>query len=1517
MPLVSLLVAILGFAGNSLAQKKYIRFQHLSEQDGLSNYYVNDIETDQHGFLWIATTDGLNRYDGYTFRKWYAQSENPDALASSEISSLLVDHKQRLWVGTNYGLHVYNEESDRFLRLPHGDTGTPSAKITTLFQDAQQRIWVGTLSGICRIEEEGDSFSYTRWEEEDRIDLKNDQIGDICGGKDGRYWIGTMNGLYVYHESTDQFVFIPTTLKPAVGTMFGRLSSLLEDGEGGLWVGTGYGLRHVDMHTHKVTTYSPSKAQEHGLYGKGISDLAYDKAGRLWISTTYGGLYLYAGEGRFQGYQKNIGDQHSLASNQLVTLHLDPNGIMWLGAMTPGISYFNPNHLDKHLYRHEPQESQSLPLSVIWALWAPNDKEVWIGGDPGLVRWNRELGTFEHFVPRPDGLDDIANNRIRSILSDGKGLYLGMRRDLAYFDIETRQFRMIQQTSMTRPLKSVRSMTIDQDGILWACAYRSGFYRYDPQEDRAEIFSYRNDEHLFSSQVRCVINDAQNNLWVGTLEGLVRIDPTREKIDIFLEEDKIPANSQRNEIMSILKGPRESMWLGTHGGGLIYFDHEMGEMRYYTMEDGLPSNLIYGVLYDEDGHLWLTTEKGLVHFDPEEEVFKIFDRRYGLQGEDHNSGAHANTPDGKFLIAGPDGFNLLDSEAFHGIPEHPGTLFTGLSMNGKTVEPFRDETSVLTRPIYNMSSLEFNHLHRVFTIDFALRNQAYPRYHRFAYKLEGFDEDWVYAPAGVRSATYTNLAANRYTLKVKGADVLGNWEGEGAALDIRITPPPWRSPLAYLLYLLSFALIVWKYVAHQRSKLEHEKQIVERLRQVDKMRDDFLANTSHELRTPLNGIIGLAESLKDNPKLEEATEDGLDLIASIGKRLATLVNDILDFSQIKNQGIVLNKQDLNLRHVVSTVVTLNEATLGGKPLQLKNLVPDDLVISADENRLMQILHNLISNAIKFTPKGTVTVDVDVEPDQFLLRVQDTGIGIPSQKMDTIFKSFRQADEDVARQYGGTGLGLAITRELVQLHRGDIWVASEEGKGSIFTVSLPKTGNENTSYDRVSQVQETPGKLPAPHLQTVEEGSHIHIQTPLPSGADFHLLVVDDEPINCTVLQNHLTNYKVTTAHDGFACLEILERENIDLVLLDIMMPRLSGYEVCQRIREKHTHFELPVIFLSARNRVSDLTVGFESGANDYITKPISKGELQSRVRTHLSLLDTHRHLEERIRERTRELEAKNGEIMRAQNKLLVQEKMAYLGSLTSGIAHEIRNPLNFVHGLALASTELFEELEAEMAENPHDAALVEIVGDLKQNMNVILKHGRRAASIVEKMMDLSRDSGGMRSHFNVVRLMEDQIRLVHRNLLRSGSSLPMELITDWHPETPEPVVNSRQMGRAFTNIFKNALEAMVEKMEQHPDYKPELKLWSKTQGDYLLLGIRDNGTGIPDEIIGKIFDPFFTTRPPDSNHIGLGLSICFDIITHEHEGELQLEAKVGEYTEIRILLPCSLVSEEVDEVEAP
>lgn len=692
--------------------------------------------------------------------------------------------------------------------------------------------------------------------------------------------------------------------------------------------------------------------------------------------------------------------------------------------------------------------------------------------------------------------------------------------------------------------------------------------------------------------------------------------------------------------------------------------------------------------------------------------------------------------------------------------------------------------------------------------------------------------------------------------------------------------------------LLSFALAARMRVM-KKEKEDMQALAIQNMQKADQLKDEFLANTSHELRTPLNGIIGLAEaSLHDGSRsLDPVTRDNIRMIISSGRRLASLVNDILDFSKLKHEDIVLSCRPVDVASLAEVVLTLSRPLIKGKPVVLMLDMPEGLpAVWADENRLQQILHNLVGNAIKFTHQGQVTVSASVRDDRVELMVGDTGIGIPQDRIAQVFESFNQGDGSIQREYGGTGLGLSITRKLVELHDGKIRATSTEGVGSCFSFDLPVARDAADMAVVSTRPIDVSGDVEQQVLTVRDAGVAV-------SASARRILVVDDEPLNREVLKAQLSSagFAIEEAKDGDEALEKLRDAgaSVDLVLLDVMMPRRSGLDTCVEIRKMFPALQLPVIFLTARSQSRDILAGFEAGGNDYLVKPFSRDELLARLRIHMELVTTHRlirdyskNLEQRVSDRTEAL-------LQAQQQLVLEQKMAALGVMTAGVAHEINNPNNFVRA-ALQNVEAwrasFSEFISTLMDEDADQELTEAFASrfraLDGQLTLIEEGSRRIDTIVNGLRVVTRvDEADQKITTDVIEGLEATLQL-----LKSSFPAGVSVVQDFRVRQPV-ICFPAEINQVFMNVIMNALHAIEDRCV-NGEVTGMIRVSSLDDQGRLVIRIVDDGIGMDAATLARACDPFFTTRTVGQG-TGLGLSTSREIMRRQG-GDLSLQSSPGQ-----------------------
>ncbi len=1263
----------------------HFSFSHILPDQVAAIGYITALAQDRTGFMWFGGANGLARFDGYNLRIYRRDDADPHSLSHNHINDLRLDAAGNLWAATRAGLSRYQPDSDNFATYPIDpeagqdnlmaieetrdgllwlagrnnlyalDVASGQAKkyaiteetnagwIHALAHDQQGILWFGhqDLGLVSFNPANGAMRRYGKSEGLDFLDIR-----ELFVDSANNLWIGSYGGgLFMLDKQRERIVAVKHDAREKSGIVW----SIMEDQQKNLWVGDGSAVNVLAPGSEQFIRFTNDESEPSSPGNYVVNELFMDNTGDIWLGYFPSGVDVIDRQASvFNNYRYVAGNPNSVTDGGVLSAVKDQRGNLWIGAGY-GLNYFDPLHQTFTRYKHDPADPGSMSGDTVLSLALDEPaQQLWLGvWSRGLNRMDLASGKFKRYLPDANNPTAIRGREPWALARDQQGrLWIATEEGLNRYDLASDSFRYFVPTPAQ----------MDGDKVLYA---------------------------------RAVFVDQQNRIWVGAMTGLYLFDPASETFTRYRHKEGDTSSLGADMVFALYEDSRGNFWVGTDGGGINLMDRERGTFTAYTSRDGLANDVVAGIIEDQQGFLWLGTQKGLARFDSDKKQFRNFDKRHGLNDNLFNRNSPIKLNSEELFFGNSKGFVLFDPAVITTNQHQPPVVLSGLSILNKPVA-IGGKSSPLTKAINRTDAITLTHKDSVFTLEFAALSYQMSEENQYAYRLLGFDHDWISA-GNKRTATYTNLDPGNYIFEVKASNNDGVWSDQIQRLNIHIAPPFWRTWWAYILYaLLLGSLILW-FLRIQRLRLQFEQQQVEqerslvrRLQQVDKLKDEFLANTSHELRTPLNGIIGLAESLLDGAggAVSAQAQYSLRLIAASGQRLAALVNDILDFSKLKNQGIALHKKPIDLRVLVDIVITLSRPLVGAKKIELNNFVPSDLpAIYADEDRLLQILHNLIGNAVKFTHEGSVNVYAEVWDDQIRVQIVDTGIGIPADHLSAIFQAFHQVDGRTERAYGGTGLGLSITKQLVELHGGSIAVESTLEQGSIFSVMLPLS----------LELPATPSE-DLPHRAGVEASGQIAarvISRPETEGLAHqgHILVVDDDSVNRTVLVNHLAlrNYRVTEATSGEEAIALVEQlGDVDVILLDIMMPKMSGYETCKRLRESYRTYELPIIFLTAREQTNDLVLAFAAGANDYLAKPIAKEELLARVEMHLQLYSATQYLDKKVAERTEELRAKNEGLRLAQQELQKAYKKLEEASLS--------DPLTGLHNRRFLSKSISADL---------------------------------------------------------------------------------------------------------------------------------------------------------------------------------------------------------------------------------
>ncbi len=1367
--LLTLLLTATASAAQASASPKpppNVIFRHILPAVTETLGLVDSIHQDAQGFMWFGGDNGLARYDGYELKVYRHQENNPRSISSNTIHHLLRTRSGQLWIATSAGLNRYNPTTDDFSRYNIASQAGDSNDVRDMLEDRQGRLWLASTSGFYHFNpEEQTTQAIHDSALPEEPDLER-MAWAIAEDHEGILWIGyNARGITRFDPDNNQFRHYrhnpdnapASAPKTHSGLTHNSVRELFVDSHNRLWVGTlGGGLHRYDRTNDRFIA-----VQHHsGEKSDAVLDINEDQQGLIWLGDGTS-LHIFNPDNNdYSRFRFSEANPTGPGNHVVRSIYRDTNQDMWIGYFPSGVDMVDKRASVFNNYGHNPHNANSVADGGILAGFEDQQGNLWVGAGFGLNYFERDTQTFTRFVHDPDDPHSISGSTVLSIVEDAQQtLWVGTwDRGLNRRDKGSDKFiHYLPDAKKTGTLvgREAWDVVIDREGTLWVVT-EEALNRYHPDSDNFTSYlpereQLNGDAKLFG---RVLLEDSQNNLWVGGVHGLFLFDRVSGQFTAHYQKDENkPASLRNNFVWTIFEDSRDQLWIGTNGGGLHRLDRDTNEFIHYGIAEGMVDQVVTGIEEDEQGYLWLSTLKGLSRFDPRENSFRHYDSNSGLSGNLFNRNTPIRLRTGELFFGNSKGFTLFRPQDLDVNPVKPPVVLTDFLVFNQPVAI--GEESPLRKSINTTSSITLKHDQSVFSFEFAALNFRSPESNQYAYFLEGFDNGWNHV--GVRhSATYTNLSPGTYVFHVKASNNDDVWNDAGTAVTLHILPPLWRTWWAYTLYILVIAGLIYWFIhtqqiklAYERKKVEQERSLVKRLQALDKMRDDFLANTSHELRTPLHGIIGLAQSLLDGVtgKLPEATRQNLAMIVSSGKRLANLVNDILDFSKLKNHNVKLHPRMLDFFTLVETVLALSRPLVGDKPLVLRNNIPRDLPgIYADEDHLIQIMHNLIGNAIKFTDRGEVTITAHIDGDNLQVKVTDTGSGIPAEQLDTIFEAFHQVEDSVRRTQAGTGLGLSITRKLIELHGGQVFVTSTLGHGSEFGFTLPWQARSIDYADSTPSVEDGPALD-----ELIEQSSHV--ETNLTAfhqqlAEDFiaRILIVDDDAVNRKVLCNYLSlkQYQVLEASSGKEAIELIQREQpVDLVLLDIMMPHLSGYDVCQTLRQQFSAQELPIIFLTARTQLQDLVTAFSLGANDFLHKPVAREELLARVHTHLQLLDIHRHLDKKVAERTAELDQKNQHLKQMQMHLQEINRKLEEASLTDPLT-SLRNR-RFLNKFIGADTAIVARNYVNAQANstgaiPADSDLVFMLLDLDHFKHINDEYGHAAGDqVLQQLSDVLRE----------------------------------------------------------------------------------------------------------------------------------------------------------------------------------
>jgi len=1253
-------------------QSQSIKFERISVEQGLSKSEVTCILQDTQDFLWFGSTLGLKKFDGNKFISFLHDPNKPGSISSNIVSAITEDRFGSLWVGTLFGgLNRFDKETEKFIHYGVVGDSLPKDRkiyIYDILEDQSGKLWVGTNIGLCYFNREASAVKRYFPKPSDRFRLINCHVHVLYEDRKGRIWIGTKyNGLFMFDPEIESVIQYQNDPRVNNSLSNNRIESIIEDNSGNLFIGTRNGLNKFNRKRNNFIRYfyQPlvSKIGEQNW----IRTLCPANSNILWIASSEGLFKFNNSNDTFINIFHNSNENDDLKNHSIKKLYKDHKGILWIGTYVGDIFKYDPNKMKFLQYISDTKDPFGLSNNFIHGICEDSEGNLWVGTNGGGL-YELKANQLKSSSPKwihhkydPENSQSLSHNKVFCIYEDHKrNIWIGTGSGVNIF-VPSKMYRsnaVNQKTGLSfrdnipNSLQKIRYHYIyciyeDKHNNIWM-GTNWGLYKFNRITESLVHYVGDSDNPgtLGKKPVTCIIESKNGLLWIGTYYyGFYKFDPEKEEFARYCID---PENPYSDWIFMIYEDRMGFLWIASKRG-LYKFNPGTNNFVPYKRTFGLPDDDIYAILDDREGNFWLSSVKGIFRFSPGSGVAKAFDTADGLHSMEFNIYSYHKGKSGWLYFGGINGFTAFHPDSIKYNDQIPNIVLTDFQIFNKTISPGSD--SPLKKTISETREIILPYDQSVFTFEFAALDYTNPEKNKYAYIMEGVDPDWVYTDASRRFATYTQLDPGEYTFRVKGSNNDGIWNETGTSIKIIISPPWWQSKWAYFFYILVIASVVisiWRFQIN-RLRMKHQLEIehlhAEKLQEVDQIKSRFFANISHEFRTPLTLIQGpikqmLSDEFKGNIK------EQYRMILSYSDRLLKLINQILDLSKLESGRMALKVRYTNVTRFLKGIIQSFASLAERKKISLKMKVDNESVMGyVDKEKLEMIVTNLLSNAFKFTPEcGMIEANIDFvfpaimpeggradcrkegingipdhfrdENKQFIkITIKNTGPGIPPEKLDKIFDRFYQVDNSYTKDSDGTGIGLALTKELVETHHGEIQVESKLNKDTTFKVWLPIEKDHFKPEEVIDETLVQGDVISQIHSdEMIKEKPEPAFKTKLQTSKSVPLLlIVEDNPDVTTYISSFLENdYRIITAENGQTGWKIALEKFPDLIISDVMMPVMDGFEYCQKIKSDQRTSHIPLILLTAKADIESKLEGLEFGADDYVTKPFDAKELSIR-----------------------------------------------------------------------------------------------------------------------------------------------------------------------------------------------------------------------------------------------------------------------------------------------------------------
>ncbi|NME68653.1 ATP-binding protein [Flammeovirga aprica] len=1152
---------------------------------------ITDINKDQQGFLWVGTFgNGIYRYDGLNYELFNYTFSDSSKINDNFIRCSIIDQHQQLWVGTNKGISYFDAQKDKFTAVY-----IPSEIDVVTFgmiETPDHSLLLATNTKGIYIKSKENKIDFYP------LNLTIDEyfkITSIATKDNKHYYLATNQGLFVFDYVSKSFSKVKHQNLPSSIS----IQKVYFSEDGTLWIGTVESGIYT-IKEDKVTVYPITTTR--------IMDFCESDWG-VFVATENDGIFIFDQKNgkQYTHLESNAKENNSLSSNSVWSLYAVDQSKILIGYYEFGIGLFDPNFYKfKHLI-HDPYNKNSLATSSVNSIISNQKNKLWIGQDGGgITVYDQKRNQFTSINTLQNNLfKGLGSDAVQSVFKDSKGQTWVATWGNGIYLLPKHQTSFINYTKDNSDLSSDRVIFFDEDskGRIWIATFDRGVNYYDPQDNQIHYPNYGEfvSNSLSTKDVRNVCIDHQDNVWVGTTEGLFFIDTHYQE---FKVQKVLDQQLGGDNILSLYISSAQQLWIGTDGAGLFKYDLKTQELSPYFSNNKVDRKVICGIAEDKSGNIWLTSKNGIAVIQKWNDSIRYFSKKDGLVSETFNYNAIDYDAVTNTIYTGSiEGLNYINASIIQPQECDAEIFFNSISIHQTN---FQNDIEQIKKKIKDGEEITLSQEENIFSINFTGIDFPYSDKIDFAYYLEGPEKSWNYVGA-VRNVTYTSLPRGEYVFHLKGMDNNGVWTPE-KTIKIKVLPYWYQSNLAILLYILLFLcglfilnrLMKARVQILEEAKGERERRLQEE--ELTKAKLQFFTNISHEFRTPLTLILNpISDMISGQFSTQQLREKNVSIYRN-ALRLKHLIDELMDFRKLNSKNISLKTQLLNPEEAIEEAILFFEEEAESRQIEI-SITRDynkEIKIYLDESMIEKIIFNLFSNAFKLMDQeGEININLSLVEHYLRISVRDTGPGIPSENLDKVFDRFYQVDSHQDAYYGGTGVGLEVVKQFVELHKGRISVESKVNVGTTFHLDFP-VGKEHLSADQIFDKEALNRKK-----YVLAVGKHKSTATtPSSSSKKQSVLLVEDNYELRSYLREALQeHYQIVEASDGVNALEILESRNIDIIISDVMMPNMDGFTLCEKVKTNLKISHVPMILLTAKNDQEDKIKGIHLGADAYIQKP--------------------------------------------------------------------------------------------------------------------------------------------------------------------------------------------------------------------------------------------------------------------------------------------------------------------------